>query len=423
MTLTVGTNGQSTTFSGALSGLGSLVKAGIGMLTLTAPNTYTGATTVSSGTLVLTGDASSSVFSVNAGDTLKFSGATVNLNSHSMHAAAGGTVVYQNATINGGFLYGPGSHVFPAGSASNLSATTINPTAVVQQSGSDTFYNVTNRGTLANNGYLTFSGGINDGGGSLTVSGTSDVSDWTNAGVITVNSGGQINNHASDLASYGGARIYINAGGTLNADSHGEGVSLDLQDSLLVNNGAVAGTTNVYYGATVSGSGSFGPVNILQAGAVVYATSASPMASSMVVSGGSLTGAGQSAQAATINAADVVVPDLADQLVLTGDLTGSGSLTKLGAGTLVLSGSNSYLGGTIVDAGTLVLANGNAILDGTSLAVGAGAVLSFNPSSATGSPVAGSQASAASAVPEPSTLVLLGAAAVLALLYGKRRRS
>jgi len=42
----------------------------------------------------------------------------------------------------------------------------------------------------------------------------------------------------------------LNSGGTLNADSHNEGVVLDLQDSLLVNNGTVTGTTNVYYGAT-----------------------------------------------------------------------------------------------------------------------------------------------------------------------------
>ena len=33
-----------------------------------------------------------------------------------------------------------------------------------------------------------------------------------------------------------------------------------------------------------------------------------------------------------------------------GALSGSGSLTKIGAGTLVLSGSNSYTGGTTVNA-------------------------------------------------------------------------
>ena len=101
---------------------------------------------------------------------------------------------------------------------------------------------------------------------------------------------------------------------------------------------------------------------------------------------------------------------------------GSGSLTKLGAGTLVLSGSNSYLGGTIVSEGTLVVTNGNAIADGTSLTVGTGASQFLGSPATAGSAVANIPAFAASAVPEPSTLVLLGAAAILALFYGKRRR-
>lgn len=56
-TLTVGSNGMSTIFSGIIkeggaSG-GSLAKTGIGTLTLNGASTYTGGTTVSQGTLVL----------------------------------------------------------------------------------------------------------------------------------------------------------------------------------------------------------------------------------------------------------------------------------------------------------------------------------------------------------------------------------
>jgi autotransporter-associated beta strand protein/T5SS/PEP-CTERM-associated repeat protein len=39
-------------------------------------------------------------------------------------------------------------------------------------------------------------------------------------------------------------------------------------------------------------------------------------------------------------------------------LSGSGGLTKLGEGTLTLSGTNSYAGGTVVQSGTLVIGNG-----------------------------------------------------------------
>ena len=50
-TLTIGSNNQSTTFSGAIQESGSLTKTGTGTLTLTGANTYTGLTTVSAGVL------------------------------------------------------------------------------------------------------------------------------------------------------------------------------------------------------------------------------------------------------------------------------------------------------------------------------------------------------------------------------------
>ena len=53
-TLTIG-NGNSKTFSGAISGTGGLAKSGAGTQTLSGVNTYSGTTTVSAGTLVCSG--------------------------------------------------------------------------------------------------------------------------------------------------------------------------------------------------------------------------------------------------------------------------------------------------------------------------------------------------------------------------------
>jgi fibronectin-binding autotransporter adhesin len=53
--LSVGGNGQSTTYNGQLSGSGSLTKKGAGTLVLTGANDYTGLTTVQGGTLQLNG--------------------------------------------------------------------------------------------------------------------------------------------------------------------------------------------------------------------------------------------------------------------------------------------------------------------------------------------------------------------------------
>ena len=50
-TLTIGSNNQSTTFSGVIQGTGGVTKSGSGTLTLSGANTYTGATTVSAGVL------------------------------------------------------------------------------------------------------------------------------------------------------------------------------------------------------------------------------------------------------------------------------------------------------------------------------------------------------------------------------------
>ncbi|MCB1068665.1 MAG: autotransporter-associated beta strand repeat-containing protein, partial [Simkania sp.] len=42
-----------------------------------------------------------------------------------------------------------------------------------------------------------------------------------------------------------------------------------------------------------------------------------------------------------------------------GSISGSGSLTKLGSGTVILTGANSYSGGTTVIAGTLQCNSGS----------------------------------------------------------------
>jgi autotransporter-associated beta strand protein len=98
--LAVGGNNLSTTFSGALQdggnggGVGgSLTKTGTGTLTLSSTSSYTGATTVDAGTLLVDGSiASSSLTTVNAGGTL------------------GGSGTVGNTLINGGTL-APGTSI------------------------------------------------------------------------------------------------------------------------------------------------------------------------------------------------------------------------------------------------------------------------------------------------------------------------
>jgi RHS repeat-associated protein len=57
---------------------------------------------------------------------------------------------------------------------------------------------------------------------------------------------------------------------------------------------------------------------------------------------------------------------------LSGSISGVGGLIKSGAGKVVLSGSNSFSGGTTVTAGTLVVALAGSLPDGSNLTVGSG---------------------------------------------------
>ena len=107
-------------------------------------------------------------------------------------------------------------------------------------------------------------------------------------------------------------------------------------------------------------------------------------------------------------------------------ITGTGPLTMNGpGGTLLLSGSDNYGGGTIVEAGTLILTKNTAVADGASLTVGAGGVFIFDPTlAAAGNAAAASPSgSALAAVPEPGTIILLSVGAALLLAYRRRYAS
>ena len=268
--LTVGNNNASSTFGGVIrntTGGLSLTKIGSGTMTLTGANTYTGATTVQGGLLVLQGNSQSSSFTTASGGTLQIAGNTPNLFYGSVTAQTGGAVEYNSATINGGYLRGPGTHATLPGGTSTFNGVTSYASTNFQQNGPTTFTSFTNAGRLANNAPLTWDGGFNTSGGSLTVNNTVTVDNWENDGVVTVNSGGALNNCVNNLTSGGGSRIAVNPGGLLNANGDGSGSALDLNGALLVNNGTVTGTTNVYFGSLAQGSGTYGTVNVYNGGA------------------------------------------------------------------------------------------------------------------------------------------------------------
>ncbi len=121
--LTVGGNNSSTTYKGVLSGTGSLIKTGSGTLTLGAANTYTGATTVSNGTLQVDGSTTSATTVAN-GATLAGGG----LVNAAVTVSAGGSlrVPDNNLTVSSLTYSGTGTlHVGTLSSYTSTAALTV----------------------------------------------------------------------------------------------------------------------------------------------------------------------------------------------------------------------------------------------------------------------------------------------------------
>ena len=102
-----------------------------------------------------------------------------------------------------------------------------------------------------------------------------------------------------------------------------------------------------------------------------------------------------------------------------GNIDGSGGLSKIGPHALVLSGSNSYSGGTTVSEGVLQFAAADSLPAGSNVTVLGSAVVVFG-SGFTG-PITATAPAAPQSVPEPGSFVLLAAAAA-AIGWRWRRR-
>src|SRR5262245_6703753 len=126
-TLTTGNDNTSTTFSGAISGTGGLVKQGTGALTLTGASSYTGATNINAGTLVVNGSLASSVF-VNSGGTLRGIGSIGSLTVGNGAALSPGNSI-GTLTVNGNLVMAAAATYIVEVSSSTADRTNVAGTA------------------------------------------------------------------------------------------------------------------------------------------------------------------------------------------------------------------------------------------------------------------------------------------------------
>ncbi|MFN9000982.1 MAG: beta strand repeat-containing protein, partial [Holosporales bacterium] len=89
------------------------------------------------------------------------------------------------------------------------------------------------------------------------------------------------------------------------------------------------------------------------------------------------------------SAGGIFAPASGTTLTVTNNITGSGPLTKADTGTLILSGANTYIGGTTISAGILRTGNDSALNTNQPVTVASGATLDINGATLTLGSLAG----------------------------------
>jgi autotransporter-associated beta strand protein len=300
---------SSYTYSGLISGTGALKQIGYGTVILTANNTYTGTTTLTT-TSVASVDASgvSTTTAYNAILQLGNGGTTGWIGSSSVVVGSNSTLIF-NRSDN------------------------VIWTGVISSSGNVTQLGT---GTLTYTGVNTYSGTTTITNGSLLLSGTGAVA-----------SSAIVNNAIFDVTGVTAAGVTLKslAGTTATA-------------TLVAGAKNVTFTSGATYAGLITGSGIF----TVSGGTEILTGDSTGFTGTIVTSGsgtlqfGSATTTGSltSTSAAITNNGTVAFGHMND-VVYTGLISGTGALKQVGSGTLTLNVAETYTGLTTVSAGTLVI--------------------------------------------------------------------
>lgn len=292
-----------------------------------------------------------------AGSTVSYDGAFSGTNS-SAGGCSGSTVACPALNMRSGTTVLNGQSTYSGQTAISSGATLRlgNANAL-----SNSLIIVQQNGTLALNGGNATIGGLtdpNDGGGgnvslgsgTLTLGHSNESALFSGViagtgGLVKEGTGTQVltgTNTYTGLTSIQGGILRIGDGGTLGSVAGDVAVSSNA-------NLVFKRSDNLAMGGNISGGGA-----LTQAGGGVLTLSGTNTYSGgTLVQAGTLAGDARSLQGTITNNAQVVFHQAGDG-TYAGAMLGSGGLLKDGAGTLTLTGTNGYGGGTTVSAGTLV---------------------------------------------------------------------
>ncbi|MBU3624454.1 autotransporter-associated beta strand repeat-containing protein, partial [Polynucleobacter sp. AP-Latsch-80-C2] len=394
------TNSGAGSIDGIIAGTGvTLTKAGVGILTLSGANTYTGATTVNGGTLALSNGAA---IVDTVAVSLTASGATLLLNNSEIIASLTGV---SGSLVNLGtntLTVGDGSSATFAGVISNGSLVKQG-SGVFTLTGSNTYAGTT---TISNGTVLLGGNNVISSSSALVMSGTAilDLHGYSNVfASLTGTSGNTILNNqsasnsvltvAGGTTNYAGLIIDHSTGsGTVGLNVTGGSLSLTNLNTYTgvttVSSGATIEITNLGNGGSASGIGQAGngAANIiLDGGTLKYtgATTASDRLITITTNGGTINASGTGILALNNTGNIGLSGSGAHTLTLAGSNTGnnslaavltdsgsySSSLYKDGVGTWVISGNSSYTGVTTIHAGTLIISGSSSVSNSSGVIV------------------------------------------------------
>jgi len=271
-------------FFGNITGAGSVIitRAGttpgvVGTIqaVLEGDNTYTGATIIQNGKLLLVaGSSNSSLYDVQTGTQLElgdFAQEVINLGYGTILSEPGGEVDYEKVLLNGGLIRGAGKNIVSGSNSVVFNGTTIGADATVSTvagTGTPTFNQVTVAGNLMLNSPLNINASAISSSGRVDVNSGSNVNAalFTSNGTLSIHSGGHVTNTAANLTLGSGSITTVDNGGALTLANT---TALDVRGGLLANNGTITGPVNVYFGSVAKGSGAYnGTLNVFEGGRV-----------------------------------------------------------------------------------------------------------------------------------------------------------
>lgn len=293
--------------SGNITGAIPLAKAGAAKLTLTTTNTYSGTTTITAGTLEL-------------GD-----------------GTIDGTINNSASVVNSGTL------AFNCAGSKNYAG-------VISGSGTVTKLGA---GTQSLSGASTCTGNITINAGTLAPALDSAVSNpsvsplgnpQTAGRLVTIGSAGTLNFSSYDVMGDGGTiaqlKLVANGGTIRNVSSQ-----FNILGPVELNGGTLSS-----FGGGSASFPSFALRGTITVGGSAVSTISSAGANSQM---------GLETSGTTFDVAEAVAgSDLNVTAVLANWNSNAGALIKTGVGTLTLSATNTYTGGTTISQGTLALGNG-----------------------------------------------------------------